>query len=267
MIDIFEQLIAMNRQGRICVLVTVVEKTGHGPGKCGFKMLLTEAGEIIGTVGGGQLEYMAIETAGSVIRDKSNLIKTYQLGEGGEVQPENIQTKMVCGGTTTLFYEYIAVDETVYIFGGGHIGDALIHHLKGLKFCPVLVDNRIEILEKFTNKIPAYLDMATLCSERGLAEKGYFVIATHSHDIDFKILEAILEAGCDPQYIGIIASRKKSQLIFEKIRKNPDHAAYIPRISSPIGLNIGGDNAHEIAVSIIAEMQAIKYDKKDLAWK
>ncbi len=267
--EIFEELLKVNRSGRNCVLITVIDKKGHGPAKSGFKMILLEDGKTIGTVGGGNLEYLAIKNGLSVFKDKENIYQEYYMGDSEEVidikKAKN--TNMICGGSISLYFEYYGVFDTVYLFGAGHVGEAILYHIENLNYRVILIDSREELLNKFSSKIPVFKDIPSLKEDKCIADNSFFIIATYSHDIDYNILKTIINEDCRPKYIGMIASKKKSGIILYDIKKEFAGNADIDKIKTPIGLNIGGGTPDEIAISIIAELQMIKYDKKDMIWK
>lgn len=267
--EIFEELLKVNRSGRNCVLITVIDKKGHGPAKSGFKMILFEDGKTIGTVGGGNLEYLAIKNGMDVFKDQNNKIQEYYLGDSEKVLDikKVKNTNMICGGSITLFFEYHGVFDTVYIFGAGHVGEAILYHIEHLNYRVILIDSREELLNKFSSKISVFKDIPSLKEDRCIADDSFFIIATYSHDIDYEILKTIINENCKPKYIGMIASKKKSGIILSDIQKECTGNEDINKIKTPIGLNIGGGTPDEIAISIIAELQMIKYDKKDMIWK
>jgi len=273
---IYKELLNINEAGRDCVLITVIDKKGSGPARIGFKMILTEDGKTIGTVGGGNLEYLAIQNGMDVFKEKNNKVQEYYLGESEEVidiqKFKNAEkTGMICGGSISLYYEYHGVSDTVYLFGAGHVGRAILYHLEKLNYNIILIDSREDILKKvsdqITDKIISYKDINSLKKNREIRKDSFFIIATHSHDIDYSILKALIKEDCKPKYIGMIASKKKSVTIMNDIKKDFENNADIDKIRSPIGLNIGGNTADEIAISIISELQMVKYNKEDLKWK
>ena len=90
-------------------------------------------------------------------------------------------------------------------------------------------------------------------------ENSYFVIVTHGHEFDLDIAKAIISRGLKYKYLGIIASRKKAEIIRKALKENIGGSIDLSRLFSPIGLKIGGDSAGEIALSIAAELIQVKY--------
>jgi len=118
MMDIYKKIVAIRDKGEDAALVTIVSTGGSTPRQEGAKMLVKADGSIIGTIGGGNLENLAIKEALKVIQKGQPKHLEYHLEADGE-------TGMICGGDVKLFIEPILSTPTIYVFGGGHIGLAL----------------------------------------------------------------------------------------------------------------------------------------------
>ncbi|PKM39740.1 MAG: hypothetical protein CVV03_12580 [Firmicutes bacterium HGW-Firmicutes-8] len=94
-----------------------------------------------------------------------------------------------------------------------------------------------------------------------IPDESYVVIAGYSHEVDFEVLRSIFKAKWSPRYIGILASPKKGGVIISKLKEEFGENIDLGKIYSPIGLDIGGESPEEIAISIIAEIQSLRYDK------
>jgi xanthine dehydrogenase accessory factor len=265
MIDIYEEILKLKANGEEGVLVTVVEKEGHGPAVVGTKMLVRPGGERKGTVGGGALEYAAIKQMSLVLKEKKGGLKKYLLSHDNEIiddKEKAEKTGMLCGGTITLFYEYIGSGARLYIFGAGHVGKALAYHLKDLNYYITLIDNRqgmVEAIDGAQRRIT--VDYKTALKGENVPSGSFFLIASHSHALDYVILRRIYEADWNPKYIGLIASKRKAPAMIEKLKEELGEDVNLDILYSPVGLDIGGPSPDEIAISIIAELQAIRYGK------
>ncbi len=80
---------------------------------------------------------------------------------------------MICGGTISLYFEYHGVSETVYLFGGGHVGEAILYHMDRLNYSIVLIDSREDLLNKFREKTPIFADIQALKRERGIVKNSF----------------------------------------------------------------------------------------------
>lgn len=263
MTDVYEEILRIKQEGKDGVLVTVVAKDGHGPAAVGTKLLAMADGRKVGTVGGGALEYAALSKASQVLNDKRDRLKKYSLSPDNDLL-DGEQTGMLCGGSVTLFYEYIGSGVRLYIFGAGHIGQAIVRHISQLNYYITIIDNRegmADIVTAAQRRITA--NYKSVIKDEQIPGDSFFLIATHSHSLDYQILKRLYEEDLDPKYIGLIASRRKTPTLLERLREDLGAGINLDVLYSPIGLDIGGRSPDEIAISIIAELQAVRYNKKD----
>lgn len=143
----------------------------------------------------------------------------------------------------------------VYLFGGGHVGKALVPVLAGIGFPVVLFDNRKELA--VPENYPAaskviFGDFGRIYDKVTLTANDYVVIMTPGHRADFEILSQVLKS--DATYIGCIGSKHKVAKTRELLLEQGYTDADIARVHSPIGLQISAETPEEIAISIAAEM-------------
>ena len=239
------------------VLITVIKKVGSGPVASGTKMIVYADGKTSGTVGGGSIEKLSIEKALSIFDSKENTIEKYVMDEPGD----GTTTGMLCGGTATLFFEYFAPKKHVYIFGAGHIGKALTYHLSQLNYHITIIDDREDVLNQIKNadeKIKSVF--ATALDGKKIVKNSFFIIATYLHKYDGIVLNKIYSSDWQPKYIGMVSSRTKKKQLIKNLQKEVPNAN-LDLCYLPVGLKIGGTLPHEIAISIISEMQAIANGK------
>ena len=246
--NIYRKCIDLLDAGRNVVQVTVVKATRGTPGKEGFKLLLSDDGKLHGTVGGGALEHRAIEEAKQVLKNKENKILELNLAQIG----------MKCGGQVTLVFEYLRAEKSFILFGGGHVGRALVPILGILGFRVIIFDSREEVRDQIgespdrTVIIGDYNDITPV---KELVKQAMFCfIATHGHDYDFAVLKQLLELSAGYRYIGLIGSSTKVSATFKRLQE--EGIAVPEYLFAPVGINLGGDTAAEIAVSVAAEVVA-----------
>ncbi len=275
---IYEEVLSLKKRGEPGVLITVVQKDGSGPTSVGTKLLCSEAGRIAGTVGGGELEHRAMRKAVECIHERRSCLKSYALesdsldpssdSQGDQPQKQDEEELgMICGGRIVLFFDYIESAAGLYLFGGGHIGRALINHLGHQSFNVFLIENRKEILEEVSEDLRYLTKVLTEKYIDGLADLhihsgAYVVIATHSHELDYQILRGIVEEGNQPAYIGVVASAKKAVAMVDRLREELGSKADLGNLYMPVGLDIGGQAPDEISFSILAEIQAHRYGRE-----
>jgi xanthine dehydrogenase accessory factor len=252
----------MKAAGEACMMVTVVENTGSTPVIVGKKMLVGAKGSAFGTVGGGAIEYFAREKCKTLMKEQKSTLEKYILDEGKVV--EDVKTlPMACGGMVSLFYEYIGAMGNIYIFGAGHVGQALTHVLKTMNFYVTLIDARQEVYETLKEGDRKVLsNYSDFLEKEGLEENSYVVICTPSHKYDYNVMNKIIELKLKPKYMGMLCSEVKLKEFLEKTYEKFGREIELSNFYAPIGLDIGGASPEEIAISIASEILAIIYHKE-----
>jgi xanthine dehydrogenase accessory factor len=251
--DLFEELVRMRRAGQRGALATIVHTNGSIPSYESSRMLVREDGSIIGTVGGGCVEAEVWAAAKDVIRGEMPRKMTFNLNNEAAYD-----SGLICGGTLEIFVEPILPQPMLYLFGGGHVSTATarIAHLAG--FAIGIVDDR----ETFANqeRFPMAAEIHTSYEEAfekiHPGPSTYLVIVTRGHKEDMRVLE--WAAGTPAKYIGMIGSKRKVIEVYRALEKKGIPAEKLERVHAPVGLEIGALTPEEIAVSIAAELIAIR---------
>ena len=256
---IYESILEQSRTGSQSVLITVVEKGGSGPQVPGAKMLVRADGSTVGTVGGGELEQVAAAKAQEILIEKSSALIGYSLLDGGRLA-DTEALKMMCGGTVSLFYEYLGHEAYIYIFGGGHVGRALASHLRGMRCFVTVIDEREGIEAPDADRL-IIADYDGALEAEAVHPGGYFLIATPGHEADYCVLARIMRSDWAPRYVGMLGSRKKSEQLVGRLIEEMGDELDRSVLYTPVGLDLGGSTPDEIAISLIAEIQALRYGK------
>lgn len=264
--NIYEKIIELEQSNKNFVIVTVIKVSGSTPGKAGFKMVVDSEGKAYGTVGGGAIENEAVAEAKRLMASAGeSVLKEYSLNKDEKIAKDDVTVvPMSCCGKVSLFYEITRNASTIYIFGGGHVGSALIDIAFNLKYNIVLVDNRKEIIEKFvSSKVRAICSDYKEYTESFTPDPdSYFVIVTYGHTYDYDVLKTLYKRNLVIKYAGVIASKNKAGEMIKSLKADLGGGIDLSLLHTPIGLKIGGDTAHEIALSVAAEIQSVKYGKK-----
>jgi xanthine dehydrogenase accessory factor len=256
-------------RGEPAALVTIVSTTGSTPQRIGAKMLVFADGRIIGTIGGGCYENDAFWKAREAITDRKPRLVHYELSDDFAQE-----TGLICGGQMDVYIEPIEPSPELYIVGAGHVGLHLGRLAHDVGFRVHVLDDR----EKFANAerfptaveivvddIPAWIGRASIPAH------AYAVIVTRGHTNDLEALRAL--APRELRYLGLIGSRAKVARIYDALVADQMPGDLLKRVHAPIGLDIGAVTPQEIAVSILAELIAVKHgkfttrDAADLAMK
>ncbi len=258
--SIFEQIQQAEKDGRRLVLATVVDKKGHGPAAPGARMLVNEDGSAIGTVGGGALEQAAKKEAQSLFQSGGTALIHYNLDDDDQLVDAK-ETGMACGGSTTIFFELLGNSPHLVLLGAGHVGQAIMEHASLLGYRITVADSRQGLLDSIKGYKTVLLpDYQNRYESLAITGRSFAVIATHSHAFDAVAMTEIYKLPVQPAYIGVLASRRKAETMVKKLKEQcPD--TDLSRLHMPVGLNIGGPAPQEIAISILSEIQAIRYGK------
>lgn len=264
MTDIYEKIVFYKQNHKDCMLVTAVEKEGEGPVEIGKKMLVVDDHTFFGTVGGGALEHFAIKKALELIKSRKHLTEKYILDKG-KVMNDAKTLPMVCGGTVTLYYEFIGFKNYIYLFGGGHVGQALANVLYPLQFHITLIDERKDIVERFEHAhTKHHMRFIDFIQKYSIKDQSLVVVVTPSHASDYHVINQIIKDQLKPKYIGMMCSLEKLKDYLNETYKTYGRQVNLSNFYSPIGLNLGGGSPEEIAISIASELLAIEHDKKHI---
>ena len=238
-------------------VVTVLEVKGSSPGKEGAMMAVFSDGSILGTVGGGALEYEFIQEALKAIKENKSCEKSFELTEKGSLH-------MKCGGFVRAYIKVFAKREKLLIMGGGHLGAELYTLGKFLNKYVVIFDDREEFAnrERFSEADEIIFGkMKETVKNYSIDENSYIIIVTRGDENDKECLKAILDKKVSPKYIGMVGSRGKVLSTYKELLDEGYSKEELKKIYSPIGLDISSSEPKEIALGIMAEITAVKNQK------
>lgn len=251
--DVYEWLVRARRERVAAVLATVVQVTGSAPQVAGAKLLVLADGRVCGTVGGGAIERRVLEEA------KARLAGAR--GEPAESLTINLtrHLAMCCGGEMQILFERVRGAERLVIFGGGHIGRALAETASRVGFEVTVVDQREEWARK--ERFPSAHQVVNeepevVLPELLIDESTYCVVVTHDHPLDQALVKALL--GSRAGFVGLVASRTKRNKFVMRLARQGVSEERLTRLRSPLGLDLGAVTPEEIALSITAELVAVR---------
>lgn len=248
-----EAISLFNAQAQDYVLVTVLETKGSSPRDTGTKMVVS-ADKSVDTIGGGALEYQAINIAQELLASNNNALQyteTFNLGK---------DLKQCCGGVVTVFFEvFIASNFNIVIFGAGHIGHSLIKILSEIDCQVRWFDSRSELFpEKCASHIHKKIMSQPELAVESCAPQSYFLVMTHDHALDQQLCEMIL-SRTDSRYCGLIGSSAKGLKFRQRLLKKGYKEQELELLSCPVGLSsLKSKKPMEIAVSISAELLQLR---------
>ncbi len=240
-----------------CVLVEVTEAKGSTPRDAGAFMLVS-ASAICGTIGGGQLEYMAIDNARALL-------------QGGGLSEMNIplgpEIGQCCGGRTRLTFAAMTpaiADDLkrrleyerdtrphVILFGAGHVGRALVQALAPLPFTLTVIETRAEELQSMPPEIRTRLTPLPEAEVEKIPAGSAILILTHDHALDFLIARTAL-ARIDLAYVGMIGSATKRATFAHWLKREGEDEGLTSHLTLPIGGNVVRDKRPEVIAALVA---------------
>lgn len=274
------------------VLVTVHSVEGSGPRDVGAWMAVFPH-TLVNTIGGGHLEFQAIDEARALLgqRDRARA-SVAAVSEPSGALPAHSSSGVVthedhtftlryalgpalgqcCGGVVHLRFEPVGVADApalqqrllangqpLALFGGGHVGRALIHVLGSLPFAVRWIDSRDEIF-------PAHVPLNVVCEHSDpvhaavadLAPNSAVLIMSFSHAEDLDVVAACLKrqrALGDVGFIGLIGSKTKWATFRHRLEARGFSADELARVTCPIGIEgISGKEPEVIAVAVAAQL-------------
>ena len=282
MVDLFGKLSERIRENRPSILITITRTRGATPGKTGFKILIGEEGRIAGTIGGGAVEFHAIDKCKELIKSNSSYYnEIIQLVDTDKGQGEKVNLKKEsnpslsgimkivlpawCGGEVELFYEIYRNQNILYIFGAGHVGAAVSDLAVRHGFYVELFDSRKEILDalpenSYSQKHLTEYPPAPFNYQ--LDQNGYVLLVTQSHRHDLPVLDFLLNNYPGFKYIGMIGSKLKVKECVLFLKEKYDKAISFDNLYAPVGIDIGGDTPLDISLAILAELFVVINNKQ-----
>ena len=242
----------LRRRGSPAALVTVVRCTGSTPASPGTKMVVLEGETFHGTVGGGHLEQLVMQDARACLAAGESKMFRYPLGASAG---------QCCGGVVEVFVEALNTGPQLYLFGVGHVGQAVCRVLAGGPFTVHAIDERPD----WTAQLPVGVQTheaswdAFVADAAWSAERTYVAIMTHRHDLDEDIVADVI--GRRARYLGLIGSATKWRRFKDRYAARGLDPAAVARVHCPIGLDIGGKSPPEVAVSVAAQLLGVHHGR------
>jgi xanthine dehydrogenase accessory factor len=291
-VPVLERLIGEVHAGRPVALCVVVAARGSTPQAPGALMVVDQAMQTTGTLGGGCVEAEVRKRAFALLRGSASELLSFTLDHvdgwddglicGGAMDIavvslaaaapyERALADLRAGRDATLalhvqqdgqWVEYrvrVEREPTLLIAGAGHVGAALAKLCVGLEFRVVVVDDRADFAnaERLPPPIePIAADIETTLRTYLIDAATYVVIVTRGHRHDQQALAAVI--GSAARYVGMIGSRRKVRLIREALLEAGVDPAQVERVHAPIGLPIQAVTVPEIAVSIAAQLIEVR---------
>jgi len=252
--DVYEELVRLRKLGQKCAIATIVQVRGSIPSYESAKLLVREDGSMIGTIGGGCVEAEVWNAAREVMETEKPRHLSFNLG-----QDAAYDNGLICGGQLDVFVEPVLPQPGAFVFGAGHISKSIskIANLAG--FSTTIVDNREAFAnpERFPEAAGIYAEeYEDVFPKLSVNETSYIVIVTRGHRDDMRVLRWAITTTA--RYIAMIGSKRKVINVIKELQKEGIQREHLERVFAPMGLEIGAISPEEIAVSVVAEMIAVR---------
>ena len=245
--------------GARAVIATVVETVADGPA-VGAKLLVRDSGETVGSLGNTELDEAVARHAPAFMRtrDEARAIKLRDFAPDAPL------------ADTKILFERVEAEPRLVIAGAGHVGASLARLGASVGYQVTLIDDRAEFVDP---KIFSVGTHASACStpeacvpvaaddwQRAVRDaigngRGVSVaIVTRGHKQDEECLRAAIESK--PDYVGMIGSKRRTNIVLDKLREEGADENELKKVRAPIGLDIGAVSPEEVALSILAEIVA-----------
>jgi xanthine dehydrogenase accessory factor len=240
------------------VLADITATKGSTPREAGTFMLVSETA-LWGTIGGGNLEFSAIDRARAILKGRE--------AEGSMVVTLGPETGQCCGGVVEVALSRLdaagratlaarqaaqrSQHPDVYVFGGGHVGRALAVSLAPLPFRVVMVESRAEEVEGLPTALESRLVAIPESVVTEIRPGGAAIILTHDHALDFLIATEALKRA-DLAYVGMIGSKTKRGVFAHDLARQGLSSALLDRLVLPIGGTAVRDKRPEVIAALVA---------------
>lgn len=255
-IDLWRELVKLLDADKPCATAVITRASGSIPNAVGATLLADSAGLIAGTVGGGEIEHRTLEQCKEAIAAGEHRAYKYLLTdeEAGGIG-------MMCGGNADLFIQVHRPRPQLVLFGAGHVNVELARFAERFDWGVTVVDERADWCSEahYPRARRLVAPVAEAVGEITWSERStYVVIATADHDEG--VLREVMDKPCC--YIGMVASKRKAILMTRKLKEQGhDIEAMLTRLRAPVGLDLGGRAPADVALSILAEVQALRHGK------
>jgi xanthine dehydrogenase accessory factor len=232
-------------QNSLAALATLVEAQEN----VGAKLLVAETGERTGGLGNAQLDEAVVSYSRTFLDSRAEA-RTFKLEElGGDEQ---------AGAIVRVMFERVEPEPRLVICGAGHVGASLARLSSFIGYRATLIDDRADFVarERFPDEaielVAAQSWTEAVRSNIGFGRGVSVAIVTRGHNEDEECMQAVMST--QPDYVGLIGSKRRTNIVLERLREAGVAEERLREIRAPIGLDIGAVSPQEVALAILAEI-------------
>jgi xanthine dehydrogenase accessory factor len=253
--SITETILGILQEGSVAVVATLIEAANDAT-NVGAKLLISDLSGTpftTGSLGNHALDRAVSEQAVKSLDSRTDT-RVFQVKE---FAPE-----LTAWSDAKILFERIQAEPRLVICGAGHVGASLGKLASLLGYRTTLIDDREEFVTR-TNFPETNIELvaaedwsqavaAAVGNGRGVS----VAIVTRGHSEDEQCLRAVI--GIDVDYIGLIGSKRRTNIVLQRLSDDGADAARLQRVRAPIGLDIGAVTPEEVALAIMAEVVAVR---------
>lgn len=253
---ISETISRILQDGSMAALATVIETATDNTTSVGKKLLVDNSGvsvSTVGSLGSEKLDQEVVEHARRFLDSKEET-RVFQVKDFAPALTEWSEGQ--------ILFERIQLEPRLVICGAGHVGASLAKLACLMGYRATLIDDRAEFVtrEHFPDR-RIELVAAKSWSEAVLAAVGNghgvcMAIVTRGHSEDEQCLRAAIRVDAD--YVGLIGSKRRTNIVLQRLRESGADEARIAKVHAPVGLDIGAVTPEEVALAIMAEIVAVR---------
>jgi xanthine dehydrogenase accessory factor len=244
---IIHRICQLLSEGQVAALATVIE----APSGVGEKLLVDASGTTVGSVGDPEVDHLIQKYASTFLlsRDQARIFKLNQLAPDSANAPD-----------ITILFERVEPEPRIVVCGAGHVGAALSRLACKTGYRVTLLDDRPEFVsrERFPDQNVELVFASDWAEGVEIAVgngRGVSVaVVTRGHNEDEACMRALI--SCDVDYLGLIGSKRRTDIVLNRLRQAGADEEKLKRVRAPIGLDIGAVTPEEVALSILAEIVA-----------
>ena len=209
----------------------------------------------------------SLEVVAAVVDEAGKQIAgAFRDWDGGAAARAFSTSKPMFDRDAGVFYDPLVPEEKLLILGAGHVGQALALSAVPLDFKITVVDDRAELLDR--DRFPAEVNrihgkFAKTIAELPIDASTYVVIVTRNHGLDLTCVRVVLQRKT--RYVGVMGSARKSRMLVKQLQEEGFDPARIDALFTPIGTSINAETPAELAISILAEIVAVRHNSELVA--
>jgi xanthine dehydrogenase accessory factor len=242
--------------GSIAALATLIDGGVIENASIGAKLFVRQSGvsnATVGSLGSDDLDRAVVEQAALFLKSKDDT-RIFRV--------KDFAPTLTGWSEAQVLFERIQMEPRVVICGAGHVGAALAKLASLMGYGATLIDDRAEFVtrdrfpESNIELVVAQTWSTAVESAVGNGHGVAVAIVTRGHSEDEQCLRSVI--ALDVDYVGLIGSKRRTNIVLQRLRENGAEEERLERVRAPVGLDIGAVTPEEVALAIMAEIVAVR---------